>query len=188
MSTKEVRQYFASSILPLYSVPVSQTFIVTPGQSVSQETKRSSASSAEPLVQDLSSLVSNALIWACNANKKTLTHAWLRAAHAFSYQHKQQDISMLDANLLSSLMALQPSQTPCGADHEVKLSHKATRMLVLFVAKICKDSLPDGRQSHLDVVYPGYRTADQHSQHVTSKGHLSAAKLTQEADASSACS
>lgn len=124
---------------------------------MSQEEEKEQALS-EPLVQDLSSLVSSALIWACNASKETLTQAWLRAANAFSYQHRLQNILMLDANVLSRFMALQPSQIPCQVDHtdsQVKLSNKAKRMLLLFVAKICRDSLPDSRQSHLDIVHPG---------------------------------
>ena len=113
---------------------------------------------AKPVAQDLSCLVSDALIRACNASQRSLTQTWLRAANAFSFQHKHQGISLLDAQLLSRCMALQPNQTPWQADHTAlqdKLTPRATRMLFLFVAKICKESLPDSRSSYLDIVHPG---------------------------------
>ena len=115
MSTEEVEQKSDSSVLPHYSVPASQTYVVTTDQSVSQDKNESSALSAEPLAQDLSSLVSNALTWACSTRKETLTQTWLRAANALSYQHKHQDISLLDASLLSKFVAWSNSLSsrPC---------------------------------------------------------------------------
>lgn len=94
---------------------------------------------------------------ACIASKDTLSQTWLRAANAFNYQHKHHDISLVDAHLLSTFMALPPSGRCCQPDHtesQVKLSHQATRMLLLFVAKMCKDSLPDS-PSHYNHVHPG---------------------------------
>ena len=94
---------------------------------------------------------------ACIASKDTLSQTWLRTANAFSYQHKHHDISLVDAHLLSTFMARPPSGRCCQPDHtesQVKLSHQATRMLLLFVDRMCKDSLPDS-PSHYNHLHPG---------------------------------